>query len=121
MEFPGATGAGKMAEDWGLAEERALNMTPFPPLSPDLPPKNQQISNRYRLQEPGNRQALDDCPLSPGDEGRARDVSHGPFGQIKDMEPDLGWRYGPGRGSGVASGGAEGAEADGEGHGSELG
>src|ERR1700683_2984633 len=36
--FPGAAGSGKIAEDWGLAEEMAPNMTPFLPLSPDLPP-----------------------------------------------------------------------------------
>lgn len=56
----------------------------------------------------------------PGDDGRARDVNHGPFGQIK-LEPDVSWRYGLGRPSGLASGGAEGSEADGEGHGAELG
>jgi hypothetical protein len=28
-----------MVEDRGLAEEKALNMTPFLPLSPNLPPK----------------------------------------------------------------------------------
>jgi hypothetical protein len=30
---------GKMAEDWCLAEEEALNMTTFFPLGTDLPPK----------------------------------------------------------------------------------
>jgi hypothetical protein len=41
-EFPGAVAAGMIAEDWCLAEEKALYVTPFSPLSTDLPPKTRR-------------------------------------------------------------------------------
>src|SRR5580693_7426535 len=59
--FPGAADSGKMAEDRGLAEEKALNMTPFPPLSPNLPPKMECHSNRRPIYAEERRARRDGC------------------------------------------------------------